>query len=185
MEERIPKVLFVGDSNTGKTSIVRRIVGESIKGINFFTKDSPIGNNMIPLQLCDVSQDKKYIPKMLDSYVVAVFIIVDAMNPDSLEGAREWKKYIEFYWNVLTILLVNKIDLVNEGKGLGWREKLTFDQFCQEYCFYKWSAVCASTGLNLPSVFNQMLEVISKRQHIVKLLKRIKEKLCKEKLLDS
>ena len=136
------KIITIGDSGVGKTSIIRRFVFNTFEqdnlstiGVNFSFKDCTIKNgNKVKIKVIDTAGQEKY-KSLSKSYfknadgVLFVFAIDDLQ---SFQNIREWitlfnennsgKEGIPKY------LIANKDDLENESKV----NKELIDQFLKE-----------------------------------------------------
>ena len=136
------KIITIGDSGVGKTSIIRRFVFNTFEqdnlstiGVNFSFKDCTLKNgNKVKIKVIDTAGQEKY-KSLSKSYfknadgVLFVFAIDDLQ---SFKNIREWitlfnennsgKEGIPKY------LIANKDDLENESKV----NKELIDQFLKE-----------------------------------------------------
>ena len=136
------KIITIGDSGVGKTSIIRRFVFNTFEqdnlstiGVNFSFKDCTLKNgNKVKIKVIDTAGQEKY-KSLSKSYfknadgVLFVFAINDLQ---SFKNIREWitlfnennsgKEGIPKY------LIANKDDLENESKV----NKELIDQFLKE-----------------------------------------------------
>ena len=136
------KIITIGDSGVGKTSIIRRFVFNTFEqdnlstiGVNFSFKDCTLKNgNKVKIKVIDTAGQEKY-KSLSKSYfknadgVLFVFAIDDLQ---SFQNIREWitlfnennsgKEGIPKY------LIANKDDLENESKV----NKELIDQFLKE-----------------------------------------------------
>ena len=127
------KLIIVGDSGTGKTSICHRWTEGKFQPIykvtimtEFRHKIIEHKENLYKIQLWDIGgQDKnRYATKVLTKGAHGFIIVCDIQNKNSLEGAALWKKAIEENQkfldgsNLPSILLQNKCDLVDESERI-------------------------------------------------------------------
>lgn len=99
------KVVMVGNSSVGKSSIVRRFCFNTFKdkykptaGVDFFSKKFAISNSqsVVLLQIWDVG-GKQLEGKMLDHYLEkcnAICCVYDVTSLSSLENVQTWKECI-------------------------------------------------------------------------------------------
>jgi Ras-related protein Rab-7A len=126
MRKHLYKVLILGDSNVGKTSlmnayILRRFTQhyKATIGADFMTKDICIRDNIITLQIWDTSGQERYNSLGMPFYRGAecCIFIYDVTKASSLENVHKWYEQLEscmdqnHFDNMAKILVGSKIDL--------------------------------------------------------------------------
>ena len=134
------KVIFIGDANTGKTSIINRIIDNPFNetyevsiGIDFMSKNIRFRGQNIKIQIWDSAGQEKY-KGLIPSYVrnsSIVFIVYDISNRNSFENVQSWINFVKNIEKTTMILLGNKIDLerdveTKEGQEIAEREGIKF-----------------------------------------------------------
>ena len=120
------KVILIGDSNTGKTSLINRFVNNTFDekylctiGVDFFMKTIEVDEQTIKLQIWDTAGMEKY-KSISSSYYRgshAAFVIFDLTNKNTFDSITKWIEAYhksnnpQFQKNV--ILIGNKSDLVD------------------------------------------------------------------------
>ncbi len=120
------KVILIGDSNTGKTSLINRFVNKTFDekylctiGVDFFMKTIEVDEQTIKLQIWDTAGMEKY-KSISSSYYRgshAAFVIFDLTNKNTFDSITKWIEAYhksnnpQFQKNV--ILIGNKSDLVD------------------------------------------------------------------------
>ena len=114
------KIIFVGDSGVGKTTLINRINNEEFKdlnessvGIDYYSKNIKFGGEELTLQIWDTAGQEKYrglIPTYARNAVLA-FIIYDISSKKSFENLTEWINYLNSIEKMPMIICGNKIDL--------------------------------------------------------------------------
>ena len=137
------KVVFIGNSTTGKTSLLNRIYSDKFQtdneptiGVDFFTKTVLYNEKIFKVQLWDTSGQEKY-RSLIPSYIRGasiIFIIYDLNNYDSFDSIISWLDFA--YQNTdiekaKLILVGNKKDLerkvsYDEGKNFAKEKGLLF-----------------------------------------------------------
>ena len=132
--EYLFKILLVGNSNVGKSSLFLRFVDEIWKenfvptiGVDFKIKSIKIDNKIIKLQIWDTAGQERF-KSILSSYYKGangILLLYDITNINSFKSLSNWLIDIEknSSKNVKKILIGNKCDLnelrkipINKGK---------------------------------------------------------------------
>ena len=134
------KIIFVGDANTGKTSIINRILDNPFNetyevsiGIDFMSKNIRFRGQNIKIQIWDSAGQEKY-KGLIPSYVrnsSIVFIVYDVSNKSSFDNVPNWISFVKNIEKTTIVLCGNKIDLSrevekNEGEELSKKEGILF-----------------------------------------------------------
>ena len=138
------KIMLIGDSNVGKTSIIKRYCKNifskshiSTVGIDLETKNIKIGKQIINLQLWDTAGQERYrvLSKNYYNNSDAFIIVYDITNSKSFENVTNWIMQIKenASENVKIVLFGNKSDLEDqriineeEGKKLAKENNINF-----------------------------------------------------------
>ncbi len=139
------KIIFIGDVNVGKTTIINRIQGNDFEerydatiGIDFCLKIIKHNNNEIKLQMWDTAGQEKYKAITRNYYKDAhgIILIYDVTNKSSFKNLPAWLNDINNNNNLgedISIILVgNKTDLPfrevssEEGDGFAKNNNLLF-----------------------------------------------------------
>jgi small GTP-binding protein len=121
MPEPVAKILVVGDTKTGKTSIIERIVHNRFSSeykrtyqVEFVNKVVKIGDNNLKLEFFDIAgqeSDRIVTKPYVFPTAIGAFVVADAGREDTFIGAGKWKKDIDSKCSIPVILLINKIDI--------------------------------------------------------------------------
>ena len=125
--EYIFKLILIGNSGVGKSSILQRYIQKvfndsysSTIGVDFFMKSITIGDKSIKLQLWDTAGTEKFRSITTGYYrgADAAFVVFDLSSKSSFKSLNEW---IESYYKFSNpdveknvILIGNKCDLVDK-----------------------------------------------------------------------
>lgn len=122
------KVVLVGDSSVGKTSIIQRFVFNKFKpycpsssGVAFITKilGPPSLDFTVSLTIWDTAGQEKFRSLITMYYkdASAIIAVYDVSNKASFEGLKTWVEEIKEKApeNTLVILVGNKTDLIKEN----------------------------------------------------------------------
>jgi len=123
MESPRQKIIFIGDSGVGKTTMIKNIneepymdLRESSIGIDFYSKKIFYKGTEIRLQIWDTAGQEKY-KGLIPGYIrntALVFLVYDITSIESFQHLNEWIEFIKSLENVKIVLCGNKIDLKNE-----------------------------------------------------------------------
>ena len=96
------KIIFTGDSDVGKTSIINSIMGQKFSeeyepsiGIDFFLKTIRYNGHLMKLQIWD-SAGKEKFKSLIPNYIGGsslIFLIFDISKKESLEHLNEYYFY--------------------------------------------------------------------------------------------
>ena len=118
------KIILIGDSSVGKSSIVERYVNNEITdsyistiGVDFRVKTILLDGKYIKLQIWDTAGQEKFraITKSYYRCANAVIIVFDLTERDSYNNIDNWIKQVKTHApdTVVTFLVGNKTDLIN------------------------------------------------------------------------
>ena len=158
--EYLFKILLIGNSNVGKSSLFLRFVDEIWKenfvptiGVDFKIKSIKIDNKIIKLQIWDTAGQERF-KSILSSYYKGangILLLYDITNVNSFKSLSNWLIDIEknSSKNVKKILIGNKCDLnelrkipINKGK-----------EFADTYNM-KFIETSAKNNVNINECFN-------------------------------
>ena len=158
------KIVLLGDSQVGKTSIISRITNDNFEeeistigaAFNTYMISTPSGT--IQLQIWDTAGQEQYrsMTPMYYRSSDAILFVFDITNFPSFESIKGWIKEVQATSSNRTkfVLVGNKADLSNKVVTLEDAQKLCSE--CQ-MCFYK--EVSAKSGYNIYSLFQQVAEL--------------------------
>ena len=121
------KILLIGDSGVGKTSVILRFTKNIFKeeflnsiGVDFKSKDLNIDGQKVKLQIWDTAGQERFRTITASYYrgAHAIAIVFDLTQRISYEHVKRWMNDINKFAkeNVLKFLIGNKSDLINERK---------------------------------------------------------------------
>jgi small GTP-binding protein len=125
MALRLPtsfKVVLLGSSGVGKSSIVQRLVLGTFKqdarmtcGADFHSYSSTVGDETVKLQIWDTAGQERFraISKAYFRNAVAAVLVFDISDPETFESLAGWLTDFEHLAapNAFVLLVANKIDL--------------------------------------------------------------------------
>ena len=121
------KMILLGESGVGKTSIIKRYLDEefdlneaSSLSMTFVGKDLEINNQKIKLNIWDTIGQEKYrsLSKMFLNETQIVILVYSINDPHSFEELNYWKNLYkeQLGEDVILGVAANKIDLIFEQK---------------------------------------------------------------------
>lgn len=158
------KIILIGDSNCGKTSLINRYVKKQFSenyictiGVDFMMKNIIVNSELIKLQIWDTAGMEKY-KQITTSYyrgAQAALICFDLTNKASFQSLERWiqdyVKHSNSIFKKIIYIIGNKSDLVNE-REVTQEEIDTFIK-ANDYPYYECSS---KSGNNIDLLFNQM-----------------------------
>ena len=158
------KLVFLGDTAVGKSSIAQRFVNnqfyeftEPTIGASFLTKEIESRGKRIRLDVWDTAGQERYraLAPMYYRGANLALVVYDVANPSSFEGAKTWvielqEKVIP---NISIALVANKCDLPEAQKLVCKDQAIAFagDRGIR---FFETSAV---TSYNIPRIFHELI----------------------------
>ena len=165
------KILIIGDSGVGKTSMLLKYVENYFPdthiatiGVEYKTKVMNRGKYKINLNIWDTAGQERFksITKSFFSYTTGVVFVYDITKRESFSGAtgvKNWIKDSEEYGKFDGVLCGNKADLeknrkvkFDELKELGIKKNISYFE------------TSAKTGKNIDEIFEKLVDSIIKNR---------------------
>jgi len=116
------KLLLIGDSGVGKSSLLHRFADDiytdsyiSTIGVDFKIKTMNVGDKMVKLQIWDTAGEERFRTITSSYYRGAqgIIVVYDITDVDSFNNVKQWLSEIDRYAseNVDKLLVGNKSDL--------------------------------------------------------------------------
>ena len=170
------KIIILGNSGTGKTSLCKKWIGEERESIKptiiteYFSKIYVYNDKAYRIQLWDIGgQDKSNaIGKVFSKDSHGCILVSDVNNNQSLEDTIGWKSTIEDDCKFVDgekipfLLLRNKIDTIKSEKEKESLEKET-KTFSEENEFDLYGLTSALEDINVQESINSFVEHIINR----------------------
>jgi small GTP-binding protein len=160
------KVVFLGDSNTGKTSIIDKFLKINddptpTVGASSFLMTIHLPNASIPLCVWDTAGQEHFrslVPMYARGAELAC-LVFDQSNARSFESLPKWLNYIEVEIGIKNIVVVsNKCDLETVVAF-----NKSFDFCCERNLLIV--ATSAKTGANIDLLFRKIAEQIYENKY--------------------
>ena len=158
------KVLLLGDSDVGKSSLILRYTEETFSsklvnsiGVDFKMKKKEIDGKIIKVQIWDTAGHERFRSITYSYYrgANAIIIVFDLSDKKSFISITEWLKQIEKHAkeNVFKFLVGNKSDLIDERKVTYEEAKQYADEHDLPYI-----ETSAKEGININELFDSSIK---------------------------
>ena len=160
------KILIIGDSAVGKTSLLLKYVDNFFPethmatiGVEYKTKNIETSKYKVILHLWDTAVQERFksITKSFFNNANGIVFVYDITSKESFDGVKNWIKDAEPYGKFESILCGNKIDLekkrevkIDSLKEYGLKKKI--DVF----------ETSAKTGVKVNDAFEKLVDLIIK-----------------------
>jgi len=153
------KVLVIGDSGTGKTSIIRKYVYNTFcdkykctLGVDFARKIIYKNNITTFLQLWDIAGQERFTNMSKIYYTGAhlVIIVFDVLRVKTFDSVKAWldNTRLNLGSDVPVVIFANKCDIHN------YYDMKDLEKFCIENKILKYVKTSACNGLNINESFD-------------------------------
>lgn len=160
------KVVLLGDSSVGKTSIVKRMITntfskfqDSTIGASFITKHVETPNETINYEIWDTAGQERYraLAPMYYRGAHCIMLVFDVTRRDSYDAIKKWNNEIEKISQdvILKILVGNKSDLY-EKRQIVEREIENY----AESVGVKYYETSAKSGIKIPEILDYMNKML-------------------------
>lgn len=140
--QQLMKLIVVGDSGTGKSSLLHRFVGDTFLedqaqtiGVEFGAKIVDLGERKIKLQIWDTAGQERYKSVTRSYYrgAMGCLIVYDITKRSSFENVEQWLDDVrQLAGNDVVIMLIgNKSDLANKHHRVVQHNEVSL--FAQEH----------------------------------------------------
>ena len=159
----ILKILILGDSGVGKTSILIKYINNKFDeshiatiGVDYMDKTIKYKNINVKWQIWDTSGQEKFrsIARNFYRNSDAIFIVFDLNNKDTYNSIKQWINDVEEYCpNIKKILLGNKSDL----------EKNVSEEIIKNFAKennLQYFETSAKNGTNIKEAFKAMVDLL-------------------------
>ena len=160
------KLVVIGDSGVGKTSVILRYTKNTFQeqffnsiGVDFKSKDLNIDGRKVKLQIWDTAGQERYmsVNKNLFQKVQGIILMYDLTSRESFEHINYWLNLVKHTTSSKTVMLVaNKLDIEEDKRIVSEEEgaKVAKDN---NILFFEGSG---SSGQNVDKIFTTIAEEI-------------------------
>ena len=137
-EEIFPcKIILVGDSNVGKTSIISQYLNrykgmeKTTVGASYSSKIEKIGNNTISFEIWDTAGQERFrsVNTLFYKEAYICILVYDITNEESFKNIKD------YWYNVVKENTTNELIFAVAGNKIDLYEQETVDQrIVNEYC---------------------------------------------------
>ncbi|KAJ3452716.1 ras-related protein rab-5c [Anaeramoeba flamelloides] len=175
---KVIKIILLGQSGCGKTSIVLRWIDNSFTentattiGASFYLKNVLIGEKMIPIRLWDTSGQERFksLAPLYYREAAGVILVLDTQDLLSLERLQYWMEEIKKNCNTLPVicLALNKHDLFSNQQ----QQEIIYEKaekFAKKINA-KFIKTSAKTGLGIDELFENIAKsIVQKHENHIK-----------------
>jgi len=160
------KTIIIGDSFSGKTSILNKYINKNFNnifmatiGVDFYKSIIIRNNNEYKMTIWDTSGQEKF-NSIINSYyrnIGVVIIVFDLTYYNSFLNIKNWLENLELYDsdNLIKIVVGNKCDLINQRK-VGYRDA---KEFCNDNNM-SYIESSAKENINIENIFINLVDII-------------------------
>ena len=181
-DEIILKILVLGDSAVGKTSLLLKYTDDYFPnvyvttiGVEYKTKVVEVNGVDITLQIWDTAGQERFrsLAKSFMQGADGILFVYDITSKKSFDSIKNWIRQTEdVNGSFQKIIVGNKSDLSNKREV----QKDTLNKFCNTNCKAKGIEMSAKLGINVKETFDMLVNDIV--GNMTK--EQIKEKFCKK-----
>lgn len=162
------KVIVTGEQNSGKTSLVRRLVDDNFRdftdttiGVEFVSVEREIGGQRIKYHFWDTAGQESFAPIIKNYYkgVASGFLVVDGTEAEWKEHMKKWYDRYQRHRDgdsLPLIAILNKIDLPLKA------EVDEFKKYAEELGMVGYD-ISVKTTANTRELLKKMTEHIMKK----------------------
>eukprot|EP01084_Bolivina_argentea_P239227 402112_1 len=164
------KLVLLGDSRVGKSSVVIRFVKNEFDqykfptiGATFLTQSVSVGDYLVKFEIWDTAGQEKYrsLAPLYYRGASAALVVYDITNRESFDNARKWIEEVQTQegHHVVVGLAGNKVDLAaNRKVSISEGEEFAKQK---NFIFFETSA---KNSTNIKEIFRSIAQEVPNRQ---------------------
>eukprot|EP00826_Nyctotherus_ovalis_P054897 TRINITY_DN723_c0_g1_i15.p1 TRINITY_DN723_c0_g1~~TRINITY_DN723_c0_g1_i15.p1 ORF type:complete len:207 (+),score=77.79 TRINITY_DN723_c0_g1_i15:129-749(+) len=175
MKKCTVKVVIIGDSNVGKTSLMQQYIQNTFScqykatiGAEFLSKEVLIDDQLVTMQIWDTAGQEKYqsVQRVFYRGTDGCIIVYDLTSPGSFANVEKWREEffnsanLENTQNFPMVIVGNKADLTMERKVP--HEKAV--KWCKENGELDHYETSAKTAINVKEAFEGIARKAAEKQ---------------------
>ncbi|XP_013061930.2 EF-hand calcium-binding domain-containing protein 4B-like isoform X3 [Biomphalaria glabrata] len=184
--QRLFKVVFIGDSGVGKSTIIHRFCHQEFKcnfqatiGVDFQVKTIELKDTIVILQLWDTAGQERYrsLTKTYFRKADGVIVVYDVTTESTFTNVRNWMTSVkeEVEPGTVIMLLGNKLDMAEDDAFRPVKEK--DGRLLAEHTDMLFYETSAKSGINIKEAMDAFTSLLQEKED-----KKLEEGL---KLTDS
>jgi len=166
------KVVLLGDTGVGKTSLALRFVQDSFTsrtaptvGASFLTKVMLVDDCKIKLRLWDTAGQERFrsLAPMYYRQACAAVIVFDITREDSFNKMCDWVRELQINLaeEIILVVVGNKIDL---GENCRKVSKATAEEYARSIGALKYIEASAKTGEGIQETFLHIAQKLNEKR---------------------
>ena len=162
------KIILLGDSSVGKTSLILRFcddkfmeIGTSTIGVDTKTKDVRHNGKKIQLEIWDTAGEERFRTLAKNSYQGSdgIILVYDITQKKTFSNIKHW------YDNIKNNIDINKVAIILVGNKSDLPDpqvkKESTEKFCEQYNLQVIETSCKE-NINIEETFNILIEKMIK-----------------------
>lgn len=162
------KIILLGDSTVGKTSLILRFcddkfmeIGTSTIGVDTKTKDIRHNGKKIELEIWDTAGQERFRTLAKNSYQGSdgILLVYDITQKKTFNNIKHW------YDNIKNAIDINKVAIILVGNKSDLPDhqvkKENYEKFCEQYKLQVIETSCKD-NINVEETFNALIEKMLK-----------------------
>jgi len=165
------KLVLLGDSRVGKSSVVIRFVKNEFDqykfptiGATFLTQSVAVDDYLVKFEIWDTAGQEKYrsLAPLYYRGASAALVVYDITNRESFDNARKWIEEVQTQegHHVVIGLAGNKLDLAQSGRQVSTEEGEAYARE-NKYIFFETSA---KNSTNIKEIFRSIAQEVPHRK---------------------
>ena len=165
-EKKLIKIVLLGETNVGKTTIFQRFIESKISdvptatiGVEFKIKEYKYNNKNYSIQIFDTAGQERFrsITEAYYKMGEGFFVVFDLTNIDSLNAVKYWIESIQVKTNEHSIIIVGNKDDIKEQIPDN-----VINNTLENFKNIKYIKTSALQNKNITKAFEEMINLLEK-----------------------